>query len=192
MKRKTFLFSCVLAFVMNANAQQPDSTAMANWVKYMTPGKEHQMIASWDGTWEGEITMWMTPGAPPSKSKGVATNKMVLDGRYQQATYTGSFEGMPFNGMSTLAFDNAKKTFISTWIDNMGTGIMIGEGPWDEKSRSITLKGKMIDPTTGKECDFREVFTIVDDDHQLLEMYGPDPATGKEFKTMEIRYTRKK
>lgn len=192
MKHISIFFCAVFAFMLNSQAQMPDSNAMAQWVKYMTPGKEHQMMASWDGTWEGEITMWMSPDGPPTKSKGVASNKMVLEGRYQQATYSGSFEGMPFTGMSTLAFDNAKKVFISTWIDNMGTGIMVGEGPWNEESRSITIKGKMIDPTTGKDCQFREVFTIIDNDHQLMEMYAPDSKTGKEYKSMEIKYTRKK
>jgi len=32
---------------------------------------------------------------------------------------------------------------------------------------------------------------IADADHHVMEMWGPDP-TGKQFKTMEIRYTRKK
>jgi hypothetical protein len=35
---------------------------------------------------------------------------------------------MPFEGISTLGYDNAKKTFFSTWIDNMGTGMMVMEG----------------------------------------------------------------
>lgn len=191
MKRILILFAAFI-FCLRLSAQMMDSVAMKNWMEYMTPGKEHKMMASWDGTWAGDITMWMAPGAPATKSTGTSVNKMILDGRYQQSTTTGSFEGMAFNGMSTLAFDNAKKVFISTWIDNMGTGIMIGEGPWDEASKSITIKGKMIDPTTGKECGFREVFKIVDNDHQVMEMYVPDPATGKEYQSMEIKYTRKK
>jgi hypothetical protein len=32
----------------------------------------------------------------------------------------------------------------------------------------------------------------VDDDTQIMEMYGPDPKTGKEFKTMTIKFTRNK
>jgi hypothetical protein len=192
MKRTSIALCAVLVCMFSSQAQMPDSNAMANWAKYMTPGKEHQMMASWDGTWEGDITMWMSPGAPPTKTKGTSINKMVLDGRYQQSTHTGSFEGMPMNGISTLAFDNAKKVFITTWIDNMGTGVMIGEGPWDDVNRSITIKGKMIDPTTGKECEFKEIFKVIDDDHQLMEMYAPDPTTGKQFKTMEIKFTRKK
>ena len=33
--------------------------------------------------------------------------------------------------------------------------------------------------------------TIVDDDHHTYEMWGPDPD-GKMFKTLEVKYTRKK
>lgn len=189
--RKITIAAAMLFCILQANAQQPDSVAMKNWMKYMTPGKEHAMMASWDGVWTGDVTMWMTPGAPPSKSTSTTTNKMVMEGRYQQSTHEGSFEGMPFQGMSMLAFDNAKKMFINTWVDNMGTGMMIGKGKWNDKDHSITFTGTMVDPTTGKDCNFREVFKVVDADHQILTMYGPDPVSGKEFRTMEIQYTRK-
>lgn len=177
------------------NEPRPDSaTMMKNWQAYMTPGKEHEWLASSNGTWTTEATMWMEPGKPPITSTGTATNKMVLGNRYQQSNFKGTMMGMPFEGMSTMAYDNAKKVYISTWVDNMGTGMMVGEGPWDEATKSVTLKGKMVDPGagTGQECDFREVFRVVDNDHQVMEMYCPDPATGKEFKTMEIKFTRKK
>lgn len=169
----------------------PDSVMMKNWEIYATPGKEHQMMASWDGNWTGEVTMWMSPGTPPSTSTSQTTNKMILGGRYQESSHKGSFNGQPFEGRATLAFDNEKKVFISTWIDNMGTGVMKGEGPWDEATKSITIKGKMTEPGNSSDKDFREVFKIVDNDHQIMEMYAPGPD-GKEFKTMEIRYTRKK
>ncbi|HWJ90325.1 MAG TPA: DUF1579 domain-containing protein [Flavisolibacter sp.] len=175
-----------------SNQAIPDSVVEKNWMKYMTPSKEHALMASWDGTWNGEVSVWMKPGTDPSKSTTVTTNKMVLGGRYQQSTHKGSFNGMPFEGMSTLAFDNAKKVFLSTWIDNMGTGIMTGEGTWDDATQSITLKGKVMDPGQSKDVDYREVFTVIDKDHQRTEMYGINPTDGKEFKTMEIKFTRKK
>jgi hypothetical protein len=30
------------------------------------------------------------------------------------------------------------------------------------------------------------------DNNEFMEMYGPDPKTGKEYKMMEIKYSRKK
>jgi hypothetical protein len=175
-----------------SNEPIPDSVIQKNYAAYMTPGKEHAMMAGWDGTWNGEVTIWMKPGGEPSKSTSVATNKMVLGGRYQLSTHKGNFGGMPFEGMSTLAFDNAKKIFISTWMDNMGTGLMTGEGKWDEATKSITLRGKVMDPGQSKDVDFKEVFTVIDNDHQRMEMFGQNPQDGKEFKSMEILFTRKK
>ncbi|MGZ5191427.1 MAG: DUF1579 domain-containing protein [Flavisolibacter sp.] len=175
--------------------ERPDSaTAMKNWMNYMTPGKEHELLAAANGSWVGEVTMWMEPDKPPMKSTTTTTNNMLLGNRYQQSVHKGDMMGMPFEGISTVAFDNHKKVFITSWIDNMGTGVMTAEGPWDEATKSITFKGKMVDPTlgNGKECDFREVFTIIDNDNQKMEMYAPDPKTGKEFKNMEIKMTRKK
>ncbi len=169
----------------------PDSaTMMMNWETYMTPGEPHKMMASWNGTWTGEVTMWMTPEATPSKSTATAVTKMVLGGRYQQSSFKGNFNGRPFEGISTLAYDNEKKLYISTWIDNMGTGVMLSQGPWDPATKSITLTGRMIDPATRKEVDFKEIFKPIDNNYQVMEMYAPG-SDGKEFKTMEIKYTRK-
>ncbi len=169
----------------------PDSaTMMKNWETYMAPGEAHKMMASWNGTWTGEVSMWMTPEATPSKSTATAVNKMVLGGRYQQSSFKGNFNGMPFEGMSTLAYDNEKKLYISTWIDNVGTGVMLSQGPWDPATKSITLTGRMIDPATRKEVDFKQIFKPIDNNYQVMEMYA-DGADGQEFKTMEIKYTRK-
>ena len=185
------------ALVSVSNKQtspMPDSAAMMqNWMAYMTPGKAHEMMAKTDGTWDGDITMWMEPGGQPMKSTGTAVNKMILGGRYQHSVHTGSFMGQPFEGINTLAYDNAKKVYITTWIDNMGTGIMQAEGTWDPAIKGIVFKGKMVDPSKGdgSECNFRQVVRFIDDDHQMMEMYGPAPD-GTEFKTMEIKMTRKK
>jgi Protein of unknown function (DUF1579) len=46
---------------------------------------------------------------------------MILGGRYQQSTTKGSFNNMPFEGISLLGYDNAKKVFMNSWVDNMGT-----------------------------------------------------------------------
>lgn len=172
----------------------PDSaTMMKNWQEYSTPGEAHKMMASWDGNWNADISMWYAPGTPPEVSKSTAINKTIMDGRYQVSNVKGNMMGMPFEGMSVLGYDNAKKIFINTWIDNFGTGMMKLEGSWDEASKSLLLKGKCVDPSAGngRETDVRQVLKIIDADNHLLEMFGPGPD-GKEFKMMEAKYTRKK
>ena len=190
--KRTTITTCIMILSLafcKINAQSDE--AMKAWTAYMTPGDVHKMMAKSDGTWTGDVSMWMAPGQEPSKSTSTCVNRMILGGRYQESKHSGNMMGMPFEGISTTGYDNAKKVFVNTWIDNMGTGIMMLEGPWDEASKSVILKGKSIDPMTGKEMELREVFKMIDDNTQLMEMYavGPD---GKEFKTMEIKFTRNK
>lgn len=169
--------------------QVDSATAMKNWQMYATPGDAHKMMASWDGTWNAEVTSWEKPGAAPHTSKGKQVNKTVFNGLYQKSTFSGDMMGMPFQGESTTAYDNHKKVFVSSWIDNMGSGIMHMEGPWDEASKTMTLNGKMVNPATGEECAYRQTMKIVDDKNHVMEMFGPD-TEGKEFKVMEIKYTK--
>ncbi|RKS96596.1 DUF1579 domain-containing protein [Chryseobacterium defluvii] len=178
----------------NSDWKPVDSaTATKAWMDFATPGDMHKMLAKSDGSWTGENTMWMEEGGQPMKSTSQATNKMIYGGRYQMSEHKGDFMGMPFEGMSITGYDNAKKKFVSTWIDNMGTGIMDMEGEWNAANKSIEFKGTMSDPARpGKNCDIREIYTFVDDNTQKLEMFGPGSKTGKEMKTMEIVFTRKK
>lgn len=172
-------------------ATAPDSaTVQKNWMAYMTPGEEHTLMTTWNGTWTGDVTMWEAPGATPTKTTATAVNKMVMGGRYQQSNFKAIMNHQPFEGQSILAYDNARKLYISTWIDNMGTGMVVSEGPWDAASKSITLRGRMVDPGTGKQMEIKEIFKPIDNNYQVMEMYAVAPD-GKEFKTMEIKYTRK-
>ena len=169
-----------------------DSTMMEKaWKESMTLGEQHKLLAKGAGIWNGDVTMWMAPGAPPMKSKSTMVTTMTFNGLYQQSKHKGEMMGAPFEGQSTTGYDNTKKEFFSTWIDNMGSGILVTTGNWDDTNKTITLSGTMKNPANGLDCTFREVFKMVDDNNQILEMYGPDPQTGKEFKTMEIKYARK-
>lgn len=175
---------------VESNAPPMDSAAMMKaWMEYMTPGEMHKVLASQSGTWKHETTSWMAPGAPPVTSGGKSVSKMVLGGRYQETRYSGKFENMPFEGISTLAYDNAKKKFINTWIDNMGTGIMTMEGTYDPGTKTFRFEGKFTDPTSGKDCSARQTVTMTDDKHQTMEMWTT-PSGQKEYKTMEIKYTK--
>lgn len=159
------------------------------WAAYMAPGDVHQMIAKSDGKWNAEISFYMNPDSP-SVSQAVCENKMILGGRYQQSTYKGNIQGMPFEGIGTLAYDNSRKLYVSTWIDNMGTGMMYLEGNFDQASNTLTMKGKAVDVMTGKDIQVRETFKMIDDNNQQMEMF--DTKDGKETKTMSIKLTRAK
>jgi hypothetical protein len=191
MKRLILTLAAVFTTAVFIELAAQSEAEMKAWMEYMTPGDFHKEMAKWDGEWTGDMLMWMSPGTEPQKLTSSCVNKMIMGGRYQSSTHTGNFNGMPFEGISTTGYDNARKKFISTWVDNMGTGIMVMEGVWNENTKTLELKGKQTDPSTGKEMDVREAFKVIDDNTQKMEMYMT-PAGGKEFKSMEIVFKRKK
>lgn len=171
----------------------PDSaTMMKNWQEYATPGDMHKLMASWNGTWDADVSSWYAPGMPPTKSKATTVNTMIMDGRYQRSVNKGTMMGAPFIGESIMGYDNFKKKFISTWVDNMGTGVMTLEGTWDDASKKLTLNGQCIDPSSGtdKMMPIKQVISVIDDKTQMFEMYAPGPD-GKEAKMMEIKLSKK-
>ena len=169
---------------------QPSEAEMAVWMKYMTPGDMHKLLASQNGDWNVDLTFWTKADVPPTKSKATCKNTMIFGDRYQESIHTGEIMGMPFEGKSLCGYDNAKKTFQSTWIDNMGSGIMYLEGKYDLKSKTINFSGYTVDPATGKSVGVREVFKFIDEKNQLLQMYMTTDDGG-EFKNMEIKFTKK-
>lgn len=178
----------VTAFYLSANSQTAEQ--MKAWQDYMEPGDMHKMMASWDGAWEMDITHWMEPGAEGAKSTATCETKTIMGGRYSESKHNGNFFGAPFEGLSLMGYDNGKKEFVSTWIDNMGTGIMIMTGTYDAATKTIKMKGTATDPMTGKDVAMRETLQIVDDNTQVMEMYSE--VDGKEFKNMSIAMKRKK
>ncbi len=191
MKRIILTICAVFIASIYSTVTAQTEAEMKAWMDYMTPGEVHKMLAKWDGEWNEDITHWMKPGDQGQKSTASCVNKMILGGRYQESKHTGSFFGSPFEGISTTGYDNKKKVFVSSWVDNMGTGIMTMEGTWDDKSKTMNLAGKATDPMTGKDCTVRETFKIIDENTQVMEMYMTQPGQ-KEYKTMEIKFTRKK
>jgi Protein of unknown function (DUF1579) len=190
MKKITLTICCIVlaAFFTVGKAQTPEE--MKKWMEFMTPSDVHKMMAKSDGQWNEEIQMWMEPGAPAQKMTTTCVNKMILGGRYQESVHTGEFNGMPFEGHSLTGYDNARGIIVSTWIDNMGTGITYMEGVWNPTNQSIDMKGKMTDPMTSKVTDIREVLKFVDEDTQIMQQYGM--KDGKEYMSMEIKLTRVK
>jgi hypothetical protein len=160
--------------------------------------ENHKLLADLAGNWTYALKMWMDPSGKPQESKGTSTRKAIMGGRYFIAEHSGKFQmpgpdgkmkDMNFKGMAIEGYDNAKKKFVSSWIDNMSTMIMNSEGDYDPAAKSFTYNAEcQMEP--GKTTKIREVIKVVDKDHHTFEWY--DNSRGPETKTMEITYTRKK
>jgi uncharacterized protein DUF1579 len=187
-----------------ATAQPNPAEMMKQMMKQMMElsklNENHKLLASLDGTWNCNVKMWMDgdTSKKPDVSKSTAVRKSIMDGRYVVMDVTGKME-MPsedgkmkditFKGQGTEGYDNVKKKFVGTWMDSMGTGIMMSEGDYDPTTKTFTYTGE-IEIMPGIKQKIREVVKITDKDHMDFEYY--EERGGKEMKTMEIAYTRAK
>ena len=184
---------CVAA--LPAGAQEPqmseqDKAMMEAMMKAGAPGKEHQWLASKAGSWAFAGKFWMNPAAPPMESTGTVERAAILDGRVLAETVKSSFMGAPFEGHGMSGYDNVKKQFWGTWNDNMSTALMVSWGTCDGSGK-CSFKTSVTDPMTGEARESRMESWEEGPDKEMFQAYdkGPD---GKEFKTMELTYTRKK
>ncbi len=186
MKKIIILLLISVFYTLNSFAQDEQ---MKKWTEYMTPGKEHANLAKMNGDWNFLAKFWMDPTAAAQTSEGLATCEMLLGGRYMQMKVSGKMMGMDYNGISVTGYDNGKKMWVSSYIDNFGTGLMYMEGTMDEASQKIVLTGKMYDPMSGKDMIDKQTIKMVDDKTCEMEMFSV--IDGKDVKTMEIKYTKK-
>lgn len=153
-----------------------------------TPGTRHKALDPLVGEWNVEARFWMPGSDQPMESKGTAKSYWILDGRFVQEEFNGEFMGKPFKGIGITGYDNIKEKYVSTWIDDMSTGVMFTEGP--AKGKEFTLEGKVSCPPTGeKDKAVKTVIRIQSKDKHVVEMH--DPTLGEKSKTGEIIYTRK-
>lgn len=179
-------------FVPSASAQEDFDPAKMEEVmkKYGVPAKQHKALRSWVGTWKTESSYWMAPGGPAMKSSGEAKFRMLLKGRYLSEQFsTNSKDFGEFKGQGTVAYDRLAKEYILTWIDTMGTGMMISRGQASDDGSKIEYKTTWKDPLTMQDIKYRLVSHLGDPKTRKLEMFAAYPGKD-EYKHMEIIYTK--
>lgn len=191
------LISTILLSVLihMSSLAQSQNTISTDQVKFPSPGKFHQMLALSNGIWTGEGTMqFSSDGQRVNGGTSRLVNKMSSDGLYQISEIKGNIKpggmGAPWTGIRITGYDSAKKLFTRAMIgDSPAIEPVSMEGQWDEAKRTITFPFKKTDQS-GHEQKFTEVYTIVDTNTEILEIYATDPKTSKEFMMLQVRWTR--
>ena len=174
----------------NAPQMTPEQQAeMDAYIKAGTPGAVHAELAKTAGSYDLAIKHWHEPGTEASVEKGTATRTMVLGGRVLVEDMSSTMMGQPFTGHGMHGYDNVTGKHWSTWNDSMSTGLMTSEGSCDAK-QACTFSGSWVDPVKKTTVTSRMTSHWTSPTTEVFEMYGPAPD-GKQFKMMEITYTKK-
>lgn len=165
---------------------------MKKWMELSTPGEAHKHLAQFVGKWDTVVRMWTEgPDKSPIESKGTSEVKWMMEGRFLLEEYTGQMMGMPWHGMIITGYDNFKKKYVFSSLDNLGTGLYTSEGKFDMANKVLTSFGKMDEPMTGEhDKTIKYVLRTINKDKHVFEIF--DEVGGpNEFKVVEVTYTRK-
>lgn len=159
--------------------------------KLGSPGEAHRALEPLVGMWTYTAAWWTSPDAEPQAMTGLAVNSLIFGGRFLKQEIRGDAEGLPpFEGLGFTGYDNIRKEYTSIWFDSMATGIMTGAGQFDAATQTLTTQSDVSCPITGEaHRTSRETWKIVDQNRATYESYARSPE-GKEFKSLEIHYTR--
>ncbi len=201
MKVCNFIKQGLFAFLFCAIAASPAAgeemdakmkEMMAQWQAYATPNANHKVLDALVGKWTHSGKWWMDPNGPPETFAGTSEIQWIMGGRFLQHTVHGPGDKghPPFEGLGFTGYDNGSEKYQTFWIDNMGTGMMRGEGTYDASKKELNERGRYSNHVVGSS-DYRGVIRFIDDAHYKYEFYAKDP-NGNEFLSMTIDYTRKK
>jgi hypothetical protein len=154
--------------------------------------EQHKILSRSNGTWTGEATVWFSPDRPPVTSTSILTNHMDSNGLFQISEIKGNITGggRPFTGVRITGYDTVRKVFTRAMLQDGSPGVAM-EGKWDEATKSFSMPFKQTDKS-GKEKSLKEVYTFVDEDTEILEIYDTASPIGKEFRILKVTWHRKK
>ncbi|MEK7484757.1 MAG: DUF1579 family protein, partial [Planctomycetota bacterium] len=171
-------------------AAKKEAEMQKRWMEYSIPGTYHEYLMPLVGQWDTSTKFWMMNQPDPIVSLGISTIEWVMGGRYLEEYTESDFMGNSFQGRGILSYDNYLKQYQSIWFDSMGTGVSSSQGVCDESGKTLTFKGKMVEPGMQTIFDTRAVLHIKNYTEHTFEFYLLSPE-GKEFKLFEIGYKRK-
>jgi len=179
-----------------------DSTAL----DYSHPGKYHQLLADLVGEWNFKSRRFSGNPNPDSNQVvqefgGKLVRKSVMNGRFfiEELTGGGTLQIPVQDGkmiedtvrdMTTVGYDNVKKKFVQTFINNhIGSFIIYYEGSYDQATKTIIYEGE-VEVLPGKKWKQYQHFIFHDNDHYTVEYYLE--RDGKKIKSNERDCTRVK
>lgn len=180
----------VLSSPSYAEDHKMDPVMMEKMMMLTSPSEAHQVLDLFVGKWTYTGSFRMSLEASPQEMAGTAKNSMIYGDRFLKQEVEGPWMGATYKGLGYTGYDNIRREYVSTWLDNASTGIMTVTGQYNLETMTLNLSGTHSCPLTGEKARFsRSEWTVVDQDHSTYTSYMTMPD-GKEFKSIEINYTR--
>lgn len=173
-----------------SSSSSPAREAQEPIVTGTKPVPEHQWLRKLVGEWRVETEMTMAPGQPKQKSQGTESVKS-LGGLWAVAEGQSVMpDGAPMSHYSSLGYDVSFKEYRGCWFASASSHLWkyVGELSADGCVMTLSCTGPSM-TKDGETAEYRDVITILDDDHRTMTSYGKDEG-GEWQEFVKAHYTR--
>jgi hypothetical protein len=119
---------------------------------------------------------------------------LLSGGLWITSGFKGDFAAMPYEGRGQNGYDPKKAKYVSSWVDSATSRMLIQEGTYDEKTKTVTMLGDGDDFETGAPATLKTTIHKPDAQNRVLSLFIK-PKDGKDseyVKFFEIRYKKQK
>ena len=175
-------------------SQDPADIAkeMEKMKKWTEPGKNHETLKKFLGSWTTETKFFFGDKASPP-TEGTAEGEWLMEGRWLRfESNTPKLMGKPFRSFCVLGYDNFKKSFVATTVSSWDTAMIRIEGDLDQHGKSLIAYGTLDEYMTGEhDKAIKVAWRFESADRFIMEVHDL-PIGETHTKVFEIAYTRKK
>lgn len=159
----------VLCALATAHAQAPAAQSKSEWASPHNPlvGK-FKLTGTSDDMQGGKVKM-----------TGTVEGKMVVGGKWLEHDITMKMGDAPAQGRMMVAYDEASKTYVSSWIDSMAAMVITAKGT--REGNTVTMVSDEVE-MMGMKMKVKVIITFKDKD-TFTEIVQTDMGQG--FKTMQ-------
>lgn len=151
--------------------------------------KAHEALAMFVGDWDTTMHSHAMPGVPGTEKARTATghehDERICDGLFVMATFDGSADGVPFQGVSLIGYDPLAKHYTGHWVDSMDCAPVIMTGEYDAAQKLWRWSG-----TTSHGLMRTEL--AMQDDGGSIQTCWTVGTDGKETQFSTLTRTRRK
>jgi len=159
----------VLCALATAHAQAPAAQSKSEWASPHNPlvGK-FKLTGTADDMQGGKVKM-----------TGTVEGKMVVGGKWLEHDISMKMGDAPAYGKMTVGYDEATKSYVSSWIDNTAAVFITAKGK--REGNTVTMISDELE-VMGMKMKIKVIITFKDKD-TFTEVIQADMGQG--FKTME-------